>query len=607
MKQILFRAIDLVDHNTPRTLFLTKAMAAVLKVNQKGQLHRVQLPEGSVTYEAVQETIQSLYPSKRIVAKYLDEEEDLCTLSKASFSDFVSVSGEQNGRKILKLELTIEAEKFAEEELSTETASRPDAGAEKVAKEELTAETTGCPDVEAENSAERFAQYDAENPVAAMFKMGKGIFKSFAKHFREGWHHGHHEEHGLHAKKIKFLIWQLHQNGMLDANAVAALGIHFLPKLISHVLEHSEKIDWKVKMKLPELKSILEELRVLVASTPGLEQCDRTIVDLLANGGNSASEALMELLTALDTLPLEAQVAFFTAFYKNQEPRLLEKLAKVEGIKPWMSALPLDHPNITCDGCNLHPVQGLRFKCKQRPDYDLCAECFTKRSAIHDGDCSAHEFEIVMPWGKGAGKGMRKCWSKGLGKGKCKGSKGLGKGKCKGKDSFDDSGACPEGCQLRPCARQERVLVPSVGVDASVEVKEQDEANVTHQDSHEVVFDFTFPVVVEDGRRLTISWNREDDIEQVALQFADEHGIPAEELPTIKGFVEHATCMSEFSSAKESESDVGCVEQSEGDLKDAQKQLEEMGLGHGEVLLELLKIHGGSVQRVVEELTKEGQ
>merc|ERR1712072_39092 len=333
--------------------------------------------------------------------------------------------------------------------------------------------------------------------------------------------------------------------------------------------------------------------------------------------------------------PLEAQVAFFTAFYKSQGPRLLEKLAKIEGIKPWMSALPLEHANITCDGCNLHPVQGLRFKCKQRPDYDLCAECFTKRAAIHDGDCSAHEFEIVMPWGKGAGKGMRKCWSKGLGKGKCKGSKGAGKGKCKGKDGFDNSGACPEGCQLRPCARQEcefaatwhhthccegcrvsgsrhgrrceRVLVPAVGVDASVEVKEQDEANVTHQDSHEVVFDFTFPVVVEDGRRLTISWNREDDIEQVALQFANEHGISPEELPTIKGFVEHATCMSEFSSAKESESDVDCVEQSEGDLKDAQKQLEEMGLGDGEVLLELLKSHGGSVQRVVEELTKDGQ
>jgi len=49
----------------------------------------------------------------------------------------------------------------------------------------------------------------------------------------------------------------------------------------------------------------------------------------------------------------------------------------------------------------------------------------------------------------------------------------------------------------------------------------------------------------------------------------------------------------------------GFGEQEDSDLKDAQKQLEEMGLGDGEVLLELLKSHGGSVQRVIEELTME--
>merc|ERR1711970_1461993 len=161
---------------------------------------------------------------------------------------------------------------------------------------------------------------------------------------------------------------------------------------------------------------------------------------------------------------------------------------------------------------------------------------------------------------------------------------------------------CCEGCRVsgsRHGRRCERVLVPSVGVDASVEGKEQDEANVTHQDSHEVVFDSTFPVVVEDGRRLTISWNREDDIEQVALQFANEHGIPPEELPTIKGFLDHATAMCEDAQKEKK----GEEQKEDADLKRAQKQLEEMGFGDGEVLLELLKSHGGSVQRVIEKLT----
>ena len=65
-------------------------MSAVLKVSCQGQLHRVVLPEGNVTYEAVLEAIQTLYPTTFTVAKYLDEESDLCTLCQGSFSDFLS-------------------------------------------------------------------------------------------------------------------------------------------------------------------------------------------------------------------------------------------------------------------------------------------------------------------------------------------------------------------------------------------------------------------------------------------------------------------------------------------------------------------------------------
>lgn len=98
-------------------------MAAVLKLNHEGEMHRVLLREGSVTYETVQENIQKLYPGKAIVAKYSDQEGDLCTLCKDSFSDFVGISHEHEGRKILKLELT------------GETADFPQVGAEKVATE----------------------------------------------------------------------------------------------------------------------------------------------------------------------------------------------------------------------------------------------------------------------------------------------------------------------------------------------------------------------------------------------------------------------------------------------------------------------------------------
>jgi len=53
--------------------------------------------------------------------------------------------------------------------------------------------------------------------------------------------------------------------------------------------------------------------------------------------------------------------------------------------------------------------------------------------------------------------------------------------------------------------------------------------------------DFNFPVEVADGRRLTISWNRGEDPQAVALNFARQHGgIAADELPDIVAFVQQA-------------------------------------------------------------------
>merc|ERR1740138_1368379 len=140
------------------------------------------------------------------------------------------------------------------------------------------------------------------------------------------------------------------------------------------------------------------------------------------------------------------------------------------------------------------------------------------------------------------------------------------------------------------------------------------------------LFDFEFPVLVEDGRALTISWNSQDNLEQVAVLFAQEHGIHSEELATIEAFLKHATDRSRTSEQKTDQeshdaeqedpdlkdaqeqfkamdlSPFDDVMQQEGsDLKDAQEQLKEMGLGDGEVLMELLKRNGGGVQRVIDE------
>jgi len=170
-----------------------------------------------------------------------------------------------------------------------------------------------------------------------------------------------------------------------------------------------------------------------------------------------------------------------------------------------------------------------------------------------------------------------------------------------------------------------QVLMPAMTTEkASVEVHEASDevdehsthSEAANQDaSGEVRSDFAFPAIVEDGRRLTISWNNGDDLDSVAALFAEAHGIPAEELSFIKAFLAQATTMSAGCKAETSEPNAAVEEQRHSDQKDsdlteAKKQLEEMGfvdvLGQGS-LLELITSHGGSIERVIEELIMEGQ
>ncbi|CAD8113398.1 unnamed protein product [Paramecium sonneborni] len=41
------------------------------------------------------------------------------------------------------------------------------------------------------------------------------------------------------------------------------------------------------------------------------------------------------------------------------------------------------HKRHTCDGCQVHPIIGSRFKCLECPDYDLCEECQVKNLHNH--------------------------------------------------------------------------------------------------------------------------------------------------------------------------------------------------------------------------------
>jgi len=98
----------------------------------------------------------------------------------------------------------------------------------------------------------------------------------------------------------------------------------------------------------------------------------------------------------------------------------------------------------------------------------------------------------------------------------------------------------------------------------------------------------SFPVVIEDGRRLEIQWHLGDDPIQVASSFARRHSIPSEEISTIAQFVADATRMTQEQSLKEDPQTklAECTQLVESQtpeaiaLKKARAKLGELGLGY---------------------------
>lgn len=409
------------------------SMAVVLKLKLNGELYRAKLPVEDVkqvTFDMVCEAIQKIWPRlDNYTARYVDADGDSCVLVAASMSDFIAFAIEVSGLKMLKLEIVVPEESTFE-----------------------------------------------KAPVALCCGNGQwSASKDDCRVLGNDSHAGCDGIDGimwlLRPKKIMWYLSRMHAAGLLSGAMMGSLVAHLLPDLIYLVSEHHHKIDWKLKKMIRRLESnmdvqhVLRDLQLLVSQTPGLEHCAEAVGTLASGIGSLPSQALLVLLTALDSLQFESRIRFIESFFNTQECRLHSLLASIDAKMPCWAKMPLEHRDITCDGCGVTPLVGPRFRCISCTNFDLCGNCFAKKGLVHSGDCASHPFTCeVIDWqvmlekrmdgaGSIAQKMMKlacmwKCAAKGpyaygkgmkgMGKGKhwwdeAFGLKGKGKGKGKGK------------------------------------------------------------------------------------------------------------------------------------------------------------------------------
>ncbi|OQR97917.1 Hect-domain containing peotein [Achlya hypogyna] len=90
---------------------------------------------------------------------------------------------------------------------------------------------------------------------------------------------------------------------------------------------------------------------------------------------NDTSESLLELVDATADKLCPPRVASWDVHVGVDTQAKQEELMKDPSII---------HRNVRCDGCNLSPLTGYRFKCAVCANYDLCTGCYLNRT--HDGD-----------------------------------------------------------------------------------------------------------------------------------------------------------------------------------------------------------------------------
>jgi len=416
----------------------------ILKMSYHGDIRRAILEE-ELTYERVCKRMQATWPTLEagVIPKYADEEGDLCTLCSASFPDFLALaradaatkaalgaggatgvsseaaSGQRPGSLVLRLEL--QAESATKTGGASKGALIEDSNSDRLEHPLLDATFSAIGGFVSEGDGQGEQRSREDNGGDPDFIRGRGGGHRWGYDWAQhghGWKHHCPHGHGwgdravdpnawlLRPRKIVWLLSRLRASGALSSRVAASFCANLLPGMVAKVANNVEEVGRSVRQNLTQLQTVLHSLVELVKDTKGLEHCETALAvlavmvddespDEAVASDKAAGEALLMLLTAVDMLPFDDKLAFLDAAYHALKTELHSLLDSVEECTPYWAKVQLQHPHVTCDGCDKGPIQGLRFRCKSCADFDLCGECYAKKTVLHSGAYADHEFECI--------------------------------------------------------------------------------------------------------------------------------------------------------------------------------------------------------------------
>lgn len=347
-------------------------MAFVLKINLDGDIRRKRFDRsGDLTSAKIDEFIMANFDFQDYVAKYRDDEGDLCTLTNATLADALDLASACN---ILHLIVSTPTQALC---------TSPSAVTCHVNSSEAATEAPQC-------SGAENAFTEPQQGAGLTWRGGGPRWLPFALKMmsRSGC---------LRADFATALITQwlpiINQRAIRKMEKLRVVGPHFVPQLAPAIMALSESIDCSEK-----LQPFRERLCRLV-SEPGAVDIGMLVVDFLKTMVTEPFDlqcCIVEpVVTELLTLPCTQEYL---------------QSSKCDLKRPMWSG-PLLHHGVVCDICQVTPIEGPRFTCTSCADYDLCGTCYLKKGSFHSKE---HAFETVLLPGKGV-KGGKGAWAQGQG------------------------------------------------------------------------------------------------------------------------------------------------------------------------------------------------